>query len=328
MDTLEADLIALAHRLSDAPNPLTIELAANAGNTEFGKVLADWAGRFAEAAGIDLQKGEDGLEARSFRLSNQSASGVSYAAIPEGPEAAPFAEAVACLSGLEPSPEASWRERLDALEEPVEMLIFVTPSCPHCPNQVREGIALALANKKVHLTVVDAEAHTELAVARGARSVPFTEIDNDLGLVGAVSAEVLVEHILNRGSAAHDRAVLNALVENGRTAEAVTGLEESACRQALAELWRHSVLSSRMGLMMLAEEVLEEHPGRLDDIVGVLLPLLESEDGGLRGDTVDLLGAIAHPTAANALERLKDDPDEDVAEAVEDALEAIAERAG
>ena len=40
---------------------------------------------------------------------------------------------------------------------------------------------------------------------------------------------------------------------------------------AFAELWQISVLSSRMGLMMLAEEALENRQGLLDDVVEDLL---------------------------------------------------------
>jgi thioredoxin-like negative regulator of GroEL len=200
--------------------------------------------------------------------------------------------------------------------------------CPHCPNQVREAAALAVRSDRVQLTVVDAEAHPDLAVQCGARSVPLTLIDRDLGLVGAVPAETLAEHILNRGTAAHRQVALTALVENARTEEAVVRLEDPGYRRALAELWRTSVLSSRMGLMMLAEEALEGREDLLDDIVSELLPLLDAKDDGLRGDTVDLLAAIAHPDATGALRSLRNDPDEDIAEAAEEALEAIADRAG
>ena len=326
MTILESDIVELAHRLSGAPTAVTLELLTAASDAGFAERLRGWACAFAEEAGLALSRGGSTSVESRLVVRNGTGTGFAYAAVPEGPEALPFCTGVACLAGIEDRPESPWAPQLDAVRNTVDLLVFVTPACPHCPNQVRQAMVLALASSKVDLTVVDAEAHLELAARHGARSVPFTVIGGDLGLVGAVPAAALVDHIVNLGGPGGDRAVLAAMIDNGRTEAAAVRLDDVRFRRAFAELWTHSVLSSRMGLMMLAEEALENRPHLMDDIVGELVPLLESDDVGLLGDTVDLLAAIAHPDAAGALKKLRDNPDEDIVEAAEEALEAISER--
>ena len=94
----------------------------------------------------------------------------------------------------------------------------------------------------------------------------------------------------------------------------------------LATAWLRSAMSLRMGLLIVVEDVLGADATALDDIVGSLLPALDAEDAGLRGDTADLLGQIGHASALPALEALLGDPNPDVVEIVTEALERIGQR--
>jgi HEAT repeat protein len=75
--------------------------------------------------------------------------------------------------------------------------------------------------------------------------------------------------------------------------------------------------------MMAAEEALEENEEALDRIATNLLPLLGMEDAALRGDTADLLGRIGLSLAVDSLKALLKDPNPDVAEIAEEAIEEI-----
>jgi HEAT repeat protein len=61
----------------------------------------------------------------------------------------------------------------------------------------------------------------------------------------------------------------------------------------------------------------------MDSLVPDLIPATKSEDAALRGDTADLLGQIGHPSTKEALESLLKDPNPDVIEIAEEALESI-----
>ena len=91
------------------------------------------------------------------------------------------------------------------------------------------------------------------------------------------------------------------------------------------ELWSRSTLESRMGLFLVAEEVLQWNPDGLDSLAPALIAGLKgdgplAQDPTRKGDTADLLGQIGHSDARPVLEVLSRDPNEEVAEAAEDAL--------
>lgn len=85
-------------------------------------------------------------------------------------------------------------------------------------------------------------------------------------------------------------------------------------------------MESRIGLTLAAEHALEADARALDASVPDLVELLDTPEAGRRGDTVDLLGRIAHPDTRGALVLLRTDPDPDIAEAAAEAVDAIDAR--
>jgi HEAT repeat protein len=85
-------------------------------------------------------------------------------------------------------------------------------------------------------------------------------------------------------------------------------------------------MTTRISLMMMAEQLLENHPAALDPAVDALIDVLSVDDTPLRGDTADLLGRIGNPAAVEPLKKLLTDPDADVAEVAQDSLDAIEEQ--
>jgi len=113
--------------------------------------------------------------------------------------------------------------------------------------------------------------------------------------------------------------------EEGRALEAAQWLARGEDGTFLIQGLENATFNTRMGLLYALEEALEINPGCLDNLVKPLLPYLEAEAAPLRGDVADLLGKIGHPDALPGLEPLRLDPDPDVAEAAEEAIEQITE---
>jgi len=337
MSTLDPALQTIFEDLAGAPSVPCILLEPGLGSTDRGSTDQ---GRRLLAVAQELERVSRGRITVSTAAGDQGGAGgsgkppglllgadgrwpVRYLAVPEGPEARPFHHALLQLAGISGYPQGAWCDELAAMAEPASIEVFVAPSCPHCPAAVDAALSLVGLSEALSVSVIDAEAHLEAAQAAGARSVPRTVIDGELGLIGVVPAEALAQHLLSRGTAAHRQARLEGWITDGSFADAARGLgSEPAMRQAFAQLWSRSTLSSRLGLMMAVEEVLAADPRALDDMVPDLLAVLASDQAPLRGDTVDLLAQIGHPAAAAAIRPLIDDPDPDVAEA---AAEALAE---
>lgn len=250
---------------------------------------------------------------------------VHYMAVPEGPEEAPFMEALTALAdaAVEDIPAAD----LDGLTEPLEIVVFVARGCPNCPHGVRATTALAVRNPLLTVTVVDAAEFADFASRFQVRSVPTTVVNGDLTIVGVMTRDELVSRLAELQGPDAEDAIFISLMKSGRIEDAVARLVSGRGIAAFAKLWNESTLESRIGLSLTAQNAIEERGDSLDALVEHLLPGLDADDAARRGDTADLLGTIGHHGARAALEKLLDDEHPDVAEAAEDALAAIAERA-
>ncbi len=297
-----------------------VRLVVHAGaDAELGAALAGVARQLAGAAvGVAAGHGDGaGLVATpALTVVNATGDNATWSAAPDGPEAGPFAEHLAALLGGE-RPQA-WAATLAGLDDPVELLVFVAPACPHCPNAVRVALAAARASSKVRVHVIDVQRHPELAARFRVTAVPVTVVDRGVALTGVRAGDDLVRRIEAR---ADPGALFASWVESGRLDEAAELLTRDPAPMASA--WRSSTTSTRIGLMLVAEKALERDPRSLDAVAGDLAAGTRSDDTALRGDTADLLGQIGAPVARPALAALLDDPSPDVVEIAADALDSL-----
>lgn len=113
-----------------------------------------------------------------LREKGSEALNLRYRGIPAGYEFASLLEDLEMLGrdghGL---PEEVVRE-LEALPEEVVLQVFVTPTCPYCPQAVRTAHRLAYASPKVFGEMVEANEFPALADRYGIHGVPDTIINH------------------------------------------------------------------------------------------------------------------------------------------------------
>ncbi len=262
----------------------------------------------------------------ALTLSYDNKAKIHYLALPEGPEEAPFYDALNSLAKGDIYREAPLSQTLANLEQPAELLVFIAPTCPHCPQAVKVANQVALASPRVSVSIIDVQQFPKLAERFAVSSVPLTVLDNGFSFTGVVPGAKVGEHILNRGSDGQRTEGFLNLIEGGRIAVAVKAMCKGSGLEPFLNSWEKSVTSQRIGLMMAVEEALEENEEALDRISTDLVPLLGAEDAALRGDTADLLGRIGLPMAVDHLKTLLNDPNPDVAEIAQEAIEEIEER--
>jgi hypothetical protein len=277
---------------------------------------------------LTIERGDGAhLAARPcLTIAHRGLGEIHYQAVPNGPEAPPFVEAVLGPTRDVSGTTESWTERLSTLKRPAELLVFVGASCPHCPGAARSANRLALATPLVTVSIADVQLHPKLAERFNVRAVPLTVLDEDLAVTGVVPPAELLDKILARDDDSHGKDVLLSLVEQGRFDEVAGHMRTAPGATHFSALWKGSGTSLRLGLMMAVEEALEADRSALDGMVAGLLPILHAEDAALRGDTADLLGKIGLRDAADALKSLLEDPNPDVAEIAAEALEEIDDR--
>jgi len=233
------------------------------------------------------------------------------------------------LEGLtNPAEVGAVAPTLEKLTKDTELLVFIAHGCPSCPHQVRSAATLALASPRISVEIVDVAHEPELAAQYEVSSVPTTVVDDELIMVGVLPAAELAWRLLEREGPEAEKVVFAALVASGRLSDAAERLSDGRATKAFLELWSQSTLESRMGLFLVAEEVLEWNPDALDELVPLLIEGLEgdgllAQDPTRKGDTADLLGQIGHSDARTVLEALSRDPNEEVAEAAADALDEL-----
>ncbi|MCP4676390.1 MAG: hypothetical protein GY854_12935 [Deltaproteobacteria bacterium] len=326
----EKDLNRLCEGLKDSKSPLVLTYSAGNTESDFGGQLEKAARQVVDASdgNAQLRQGDGGgLVARpGITFSCGDVDNLHYLAVPDGLEAAPFVDTILGLVSSPVAPAADWERSLTDLTRPASLIVFVAPACSHCPNAAREAGRIAVVSKAVNVSIIDVQQYPALAERFKVQSVPHTLLDEGMSWTGVVPAEKLAEQVLVRSSDAAEAELFLSLIEDGRLEEAARRLEADPGTAAhFYAAWKTSATSLRISLLLTVEDILEEGSTVLGGITKDLIELLKSEDAALRGDTADLLGRIGDPSALQALDALKNDPNPDVAEIAAEAIDEIRE---
>ncbi|NDL66590.1 protein disulfide oxidoreductase [Anaerotalea alkaliphila] len=110
--------------------------------------------------------------------------GVKFNGIPAGHEINSFIPALLEVSGQASEVPEDLAARVDAIDKPVNIKVFVTLSCPHCPGAVQKAHKLALMNPHVEAEMVEAQTFQELSSKFNVSGVPKIVINDTYELVG------------------------------------------------------------------------------------------------------------------------------------------------
>jgi glutaredoxin-like protein len=123
--------------------------------------------------------------------------GIRYAGIPSGHEFSSLINSFLLVSGRDSKLGDDIRKMLKDLGEPVNMYVFVTPTCPYCPQAVILAHQMALESPMVESEMIEATEFPELSMRFNVSGVPQTTINEGAGtVVGAVPEGNLMAEIL------------------------------------------------------------------------------------------------------------------------------------
>ncbi len=112
--------------------------------------------------------------------------GIRFFGIPTGYEFATLVADITMVSSGDPGLRDATIGTLAALDRPVHVQVFVTPTCPYCPRAVLLAHRLAFASDRVTASMIDASEFPDLADRYDVRAVPLTVINDTIRLEGAV----------------------------------------------------------------------------------------------------------------------------------------------
>ena len=118
---------------------------------------------------------------------------VRWLGAPTGEEGRSFVEALIMMGYRETNLHEESLKILQKIDTPLNVKIFVSPSCPYCPQQVVNGLKAAIEKPGlVSLEIIDIQANPDLADQYSAQSVPQAFANEKLIAKGAQPEELFM----------------------------------------------------------------------------------------------------------------------------------------
>jgi glutaredoxin-like protein len=137
-------------------------------------------------------------------LKGEQDSRIRFLGAPAGYEFMSLIEAVILAgtndSGLTPDSRALVAEHVT---EPLDIQVFVTPTCPHCPRAVTLAHRLAVESPLIKASCVEATEFMDLSRRFRVTGVPKTVVNGSIEILGAVPEDQFVRTVVG---AARDHA--------------------------------------------------------------------------------------------------------------------------
>lgn len=121
--------------------------------------------------------------------------GVKFNGIPAGHEINSFLTAILDMSGVNFGFDDALIERIKNIKSPVNIKVFVTLSCPHCPGAVNKAHRLAMLNENIEGEMIEAQTFMELSNKFKVQGVPKIVINEKYELVGNQPIEAFLAEL-------------------------------------------------------------------------------------------------------------------------------------
>jgi glutaredoxin-like protein len=122
--------------------------------------------------------------------------GVRFYGFPYGYEFETLMEALASVSRGETNLSEQTKQKLREIKVPVNIKVFTTLTCPHCPAAAAMAHKFAIENSLIRAEAIDAAEFPDLATKYGVMGVPKIVINEKNEFVGAVPEEMFLEQVL------------------------------------------------------------------------------------------------------------------------------------
>jgi glutaredoxin-like protein len=155
--------------------------------------IYDFVGDVAVVEAYDIDKipavaiVQDGEESKDF--------GIRYFGIPSGYEFSSLITDIMMVGSGDSGLTAETREWLAGLKSPVHLQVFVTPTCPYCPQAVILAHRLAMESDLIQADMVEASEFPALSNKYHVYGVPRTVINEDVHMEGAAPEPMLLSKI-------------------------------------------------------------------------------------------------------------------------------------
>jgi glutaredoxin-like protein len=122
---------------------------------------------------------------------------IRFFGAPAGYEFMSLVEAVALAGGDDSGLSASSKKLIaERVSVPLDIKVFVTPTCPHCPRAVTLAHRMAVEDPQIQATCVEATEFMDLSRQYQVTGVPKTIVNGTIEILGAVPEDDFVRAVL------------------------------------------------------------------------------------------------------------------------------------
>jgi glutaredoxin-like protein len=165
---------------------------------ELARAVADAAPERVTLSVIDvIERPEEGIEVPTLTIGAPGEQArIAFQGLPSGYEFSTLLDAIERVSSKGGSLAPDLTERLSKLDTDVEVMVFVTPTCPYCPGAASMANRMALTSPRVRSVVVEANEFADLSRRFQVEGVPRTVVNRSSSFVGALPETMFVESVL------------------------------------------------------------------------------------------------------------------------------------
>jgi glutaredoxin-like protein len=122
--------------------------------------------------------------------------GIRFYGIPSGYEFTSIIEDIIDVSKGDSGLQPKSKETLADIMEPIHLQVFITPTCPYCPQAVRLAHKFAIESDLITADMVEAIEFPHLANKYSVYGVPRTVINDEIHQEGAVPEPMMLAKLL------------------------------------------------------------------------------------------------------------------------------------
>jgi glutaredoxin-like protein len=165
---------------------------------ELARAVANAAPERVTLSVIDvLEQPDEGMQVPTLTIGAPGEEArIAFQGLPAGYEFSTLLDAIERVSSKGGSLAPDLIKRLSELGTDVEVMVFVTPTCPYCPGAASMANRMALTSPRVRSVVVEANEFAELSRRFQVEGVPRTVVNRSGSFVGALPETMFVESVL------------------------------------------------------------------------------------------------------------------------------------
>jgi glutaredoxin-like protein len=122
-------------------------------------------------------------------------SRVRFFGIPAGYEFNTLMKDILQLSKGQTDLSTETKKKLSNIKKPVQLKVFVTPTCPYCPGMVSLAHQFAMENANITADMIEVSEFPQLGVKYNVSGVPKTVINETIEVVGLQREEELARQV-------------------------------------------------------------------------------------------------------------------------------------